>query len=151
MLSNWLAGPGLTSKLNMVLREKRGYVYTIEANYQPFVDTGMVNFYFGTDKKHLYKSIALIEKELQLLKDKTLSTLQLRQMKEKVLGQMLMAEESLSNMMQMMGKSLLDYGRVESFSEVEKKVNKLTAPALQEIAQDIFEQDKMSRLILLPQ
>jgi predicted Zn-dependent peptidase len=151
MLSNWLAGPGLTSKLNMVLREKRGYVYTIEANYQPFVDTGMLNFYFGTDKKHLYKSIELIEKELQLLKDKPLSSLQVRQMKEQVLGQMLMAEESLSNLMQMMGKSLLDYNKVESFSEVEKKVNHLTASALQEIAQDIFEKDKMSQLILLPE
>ncbi|MBC7488274.1 MAG: insulinase family protein [Cytophagaceae bacterium] len=151
MLSNWLAGPGLTSTLNMVLREKKGYVYTIEANYQPFVDTGMVNFYFGTDKKHLYKSIDLIQKELQLLKDKALSSFQLRQMKEQVLGQMLMAEESLSNMMQMMGKSLLDYGRVESFSEVEKKVNKLTPNALQEVAQEIFEKDKMSQLILLPE
>ncbi|MDB5274869.1 MAG: zinc protease [Chitinophagaceae bacterium] len=150
MLTNWLAGPGLTSKLNMVLREKRGYVYTIEANYQPFVDTGMLNFYFGTDKKQLYKSIALIDKELNALMDKPLSSLQLRQMKEQVLGQMLMAEESLSNLMQMMGKSLLDYNKVESFTDVEKKVNKLSSSALQEIAKDIFQKDKMSQLILLP-
>jgi predicted Zn-dependent peptidase len=150
MLSNWLAGPGLTSKLNMVLREKRGYVYTIEANYQPFVDTGMLNFYFGTDKKHLNKSLDLINKELYSLMQKPLSALQVKQMKEQVLGQMLMAEESLSNLMQMMGKSLLDYNRVESFVEVEKKVNRLTASFLQEIAQDVFQQDKMSQLILLP-
>ncbi len=135
----------------MVLREKRGYVYTIEANYQPFVDTGMLNFYFGTDKKHLNKSIDLIEKELTLLKNKPLSAMQLRQMKEQVLGQMVMAEESLSNLMQMMGKSLLDYNKVESFSEVEKKVNKLSASSLQEIAKDIFQKDKMSQLILLPE
>jgi predicted Zn-dependent peptidase len=111
----------------------------------------MLNFYFGTDKKHLYKSLSLIHKEIDALKSKPLSTLQLKQMKEQVLGQMVMAEESLSNLMQMMGKSLLDYNKVESFVQVEKKVNKLTAKALQDVAQEIFVQDQMSQLILLPE
>jgi len=150
MLSNWLAGPGLTSKLNMILREKKGYVYTVESNYQPFVDAGMISFYFGTDPKYLYKSLDLINKELEALKNKSLGSTQLKQLKEQVLGQMMMAEESLSNLMQMMGKSLLDYNMVESFEEVNDKIQKIKSTDLQEIAQEIFTEDKMSRLILLP-
>lgn len=150
MLSNWLAGPGLTSKLNMVLREKKGYVYTVESNYQPFLDAGMLSIYFGTDRKYLYKSIDLVQKELDALKQKTFGTVQLKQLKEQVLGQMIMAEESLSNLMQMMGKSLLDYNAVESFEEVSDKVHKIKAKDLQDIAVDVFAKDTMSRLILLP-
>ena len=150
MLSNWLAGPGLTAKLNVVLREKKGYVYSIESNYQPFVDAGMINFYFGTDKKYLHKSIDLIHKELQAVKNKSLGAVQLKQLKEQVLGQLMMAEESLSNLMQMMGKSLLDYNAVESFEEVNDKIQKIKATDLQTIAQEIFIEEKQSRLILLP-
>jgi predicted Zn-dependent peptidase len=150
MLSNWLAGPGLTSKLNMVLREKKGYVYTVESNYQPFVDAGMLSLYFGTDPKYLYKSLDLIHKELELLKTKPFGVSPLKQLKEQVLGQMMMAEESLSNLMQMMGKSLLDYNAVESFEEVSDKVQKVKSKDLQDIAIEIFAQEQMSRLILLP-
>ncbi len=150
MLSNWLAGPGLTSKLNMILREKKGYVYTVESNYQPFLDAGMLSIYFGTDRKYLYKSIDLVQKELDALKHKPFGTVQLRQLKEQVLGQMIMAEESLSNLMQMMGKSLLDYNVVESFDEVSDKVQKIKSKDLQDIAVDIFAKDTMSRLVLLP-
>jgi predicted Zn-dependent peptidase len=150
MLSNWLAGPGLTAKLNVVLREKKGYVYSIESNYQSFIDAGMINFYFGTDKKYLHKSIDLIHKELDLVKNKALGIVQLKQLKEQVLGQMMMAEESLNNLMQMMGKSLLDHNAVESFEEVSDKVQKIKAKDLQTIAQEVFVDKQQSRLVLLP-
>jgi len=42
MLTNILGGPGMNSRLNMVLREKRGYVYSIAAQFVPFTDTGLL-------------------------------------------------------------------------------------------------------------
>ncbi len=40
---------GMSSRLNLEIREKHGIAYTIESNYGPLSDTGIYSIYFGTD------------------------------------------------------------------------------------------------------
>src|SRR5690606_33492349 len=47
LINNYLGGMGMSSKLNMVIREKYGIAYTVESNYAPFTDTGLFHVYFG--------------------------------------------------------------------------------------------------------
>src|SRR6056297_1592237 len=49
LLENLIAGPGLNSRLNMLLREKLGYVYHVESSYTPFSDVGLFTLYFGSE------------------------------------------------------------------------------------------------------
>jgi predicted Zn-dependent peptidase len=48
-----------------------------------------------------------------------------------------------------MGKSLQVYGMVDTFEEIEQKVNAITANAVREVAQEIFNPEQMSTLIYL--
>ena len=72
LLTNLLGGSALNSRLNLSIREKYGYAYTVEAAYQPYSDTGLFAVYLGADKKYIKKSLSLINKELNLLKTKKL-------------------------------------------------------------------------------
>ena len=49
LLNNVLGGPGMNSKLNVSLRERRGLVYNVESNLTSYTDTGAFCIYFGTD------------------------------------------------------------------------------------------------------
>ena len=49
LLNNILGGPGMNSRLNVSLRERRGLVYTVESNLTSYTDTGAFCIYFGTD------------------------------------------------------------------------------------------------------
>lgn len=40
LLNNILGGPGMNSRLNVSLRERRGLVYTVESNLTSYTDTG---------------------------------------------------------------------------------------------------------------
>ncbi|MEX1238700.1 MAG: pitrilysin family protein, partial [Cyclobacteriaceae bacterium] len=51
LLVNILGGPGMNSRLNLALREKYGFVYSIDAHYIPYTDTGMFAVFFGTEPK----------------------------------------------------------------------------------------------------
>jgi predicted Zn-dependent peptidase len=146
MLVNILGGPGLNSRLNLALREKYGFVYNIEATYTPFIDTGIFSIYFGTEKKQLQKSIGLVLKELKKLRTIPLGTVQLHTSKAQLKGQLAMAEESNINFMQMMGKSMLDLGYIDSLEDIFEKLDKITASDLQEIALDMFREDQFSFL-----
>ncbi|KAA6441623.1 insulinase family protein [Dyadobacter flavalbus] len=151
MLVNLLGGPGMNSRFNLSLREKYGLVYSIEGNYTPYLDTGFMGIFFGTEQKQLNKSISLIHKELKRIREVPLSVLQLHQTKVQLMGQLAMSEESNMSFMLMMAKSLLDTGRVDSLPEIFAEIEQITATQLQEIAQEMFKEENFSYLTFLPE
>ncbi|MGA0559627.1 M16 family metallopeptidase [Larkinella sp. VNQ87] len=151
MLVNLLGGPGMNSRLNMNLREKYGLVYSIEASYTPFLDTGFLGIYFGTDQKHLDRSIALIGREMKLLREKPLTTLQLHHTKEQLMGQLAMSEESNQSLMLTMAKSILDTSKLDSLEEIFAEIRQVDAGLLQELAHEMFDEPSLSHLIFVPE
>jgi len=151
MLVNLLGGQGMNSRLNMNLREKFGLVYSIDAGFTPYLDTGFLGIYFGTDPKKVDRAQSLILKEMQLLRDKPLTTLQLHQTKEQLMGQLAMAEESNQSFMLMMAKSVLDINRVESLPDIFGEIRAVSAEQLQTLAQEMFDPAQMSYLTFMPE
>lgn len=151
MLTNILGGPGMNSRLNMALREKHGYVYSIDASYNPYVDTGMFSVFFGTDARQVNRSIGLVQKEFKLLREKKLGDLQFHKAKEQLMGQLAMSEENNGSMMLMMAKSLLDIESVPSLESVFNDIRKVTREDLIDIANEMLVEDQMSILSFLPE
>jgi predicted Zn-dependent peptidase len=151
MLVNLLGGPAMNSRLNLALREKYGFVYSVEANYTPYIDTGFMAVYFATEKKQLNKSISLVLRELKLLRETPLGRMQLHGLKEQLMGQLAMSEESNVNFMLMMAKSILDMNRVDKLDEIFESVQQITAKDLQNLANEMFEEDQMSLLTFVPE
>jgi predicted Zn-dependent peptidase len=149
-LINLLGGPGMNSRLNLTLREKHGLVYAIDAQYIPYQDTGMLAIFFGTDPKMVKRSLKLVRKELSMLSDKPLGTLQLHRAKEQLVGQLAMAEENNMNLMLMMGKSLLDLDHIQSLEDTIQQVRNITARKLQDLAQEMFDYKDFSILTFMP-
>jgi len=147
LTNNILGGQGLNSRLNMSLREKNGYVYSVESSYSPYVDTGVLSIYFGTDKKNLDKSIRLAYREFDKLKKQKLGSLQLSRAKKQMIGQLARGAESHESLMLSMAKNHLVYNTVDSMEEIAAKVNSVTANQVLEITNDLFDFDRLSTLI----
>ena len=150
MLVNALGGPAMSSRLNLALREKHGYVYSIDAHYSSFSDTGLFSIHFGTEPKQLMKSITLVKKELKRLRTSPMGTRQLHVAKEQLMGQMAMSEENNASLMLMMGKSLINSDKIESIEEVFNQIEKITAGQLQNIANEMFDDNMLSYLTFSP-
>lgn len=150
MLSNILGGPGMNSRLNLALREKYGFVYSIDATYQSYSDTGLFGIFFGTEPGQLQRSIKLVNKELERLRQVPLGTLQLHTAKEQLMGQLAMAEENNASFMLMMGKSILDLERIDTIDEIFNKIKSVSAKELQDLANEMFAKDQMSQLTYTP-
>ncbi|NBP69927.1 MAG: insulinase family protein [Cytophagia bacterium] len=150
LLVNMLGGSGMNSRLNLSLREKYGYVYSIDAHYIPYADTGLFAIFFGTEPKQLDRCIKLVKKELDRFREKKLSQKQLDEAKEQIKGQMAMSEENNLSLMMMMGRSILDYNRVPSIEEVFEKINAITPASMLRIANEMFREKELSQLIIKP-
>ncbi len=150
MLINLLGGPSMNSLLNVSVREKHGLVYSIEATFTSYMDSGFWAIYFGTEPNQVAKAIRLIHKEFDKLKEKALSPAQLTKIKSQLKGQMAMAEEGNLNFMLMMAKNLLDREKIESLDEIFTQIDFVTAEQLQQLAIDMLNPHELSRLIFEP-
>ena len=150
LLNNILGGPSMNSRLNLALREKYGYVYSIESSYQPFSDTGFFGIFFGTEEKTLKKSTQIVHRELHKLRTKKLGTMQLHMAKEQAIGQMAMAEENYAALMLVFGKSLIDHGKIDPLERIFEQIRSTTAEEVLAIAEEIFNPEQLSYLTYLP-
>ena len=151
LLNNYLGGPGMSSKLNLEIREKHGICYTIESNYIPFSDTGIFSIYTGTDKDKMEKCQSLVKKELEKLSNKKLGVTSLHQAKQKFIGQISLAEENRLSVIISLAKNILEEGKADSLVEIYKKINLVTASDILSVANDILMLDKLSSLTFLPE
>jgi predicted Zn-dependent peptidase len=147
LLNNLLGGPAMNSRLNLGIREKYGFTYQLESNYISYSDTGIFSIYFGTDPANLNKTEALIEKELNQLRSKKLSNLELRNAIEQLCGQVALSQESRMSNVIGHAKNILLYDRVDPISTWVKKVRSITAKQIQEMANEVFDPQNMSQLI----
>ena len=150
LLNNILGGPAMNSRLNIGIREKYGLTYNIESSYNFYSDVGLFSIYLGTDVKHIYKTIGLVKKELQKLRTKKLSPMQLKNAKRQLIGQTTLSEENNCNVMLGQGKSILQYNYVESLTEVYKKIEAISADELIDAANEIFADNQLSMLLFKP-
>lgn len=150
LLNNLLGGTGMSSRLNLQIREKYGIAYTIESNYTPFSDTGIFSIYFGTDVEKSKRARVLVYKELKKLRENKMSGIALHQSKQKLTGLIALGEENRIGLIISMTKSLTDYGKVDTLNEIYAKINAITADQLLEISNDIFNPDILSSLTFEP-
>ena len=147
LLNNVLGGPGMNSRLNVALRERRGLVYTVEANLTSYTDTGTFCIYFGTDTQDLDTCLRLIYRELKRLRDTRMTASQLAAAKKQLIGQIGVASDNFENNALGMGKAFLHYGKCESPEELFARIEALTADQLLEVANEMLAEDYLSVLI----
>lgn len=151
LLTNFLGGPGMNTRLNLLLREKYGLVYSVDASYTAYNDTGNVSIGFATEPATWERTYQLLDKELKRYRQTPLGVRQLHQAKRQFMGQIAMSEESNSSYMLTLGRSILDEGYLPTLPEVFAEIERLTAKDLLEVMNEVFAQESLSRLVYTPE
>ena len=142
---NILGGPSANSLLNILLREKHGLSYNVEATYTPYSDTGIVGIYFSSDHDNAEQCVELIEREVGRLCREHITPRRLAIAKRQFVAQMAISMESNEGYMLGAGKSYLLYKDIDTLEEAYKKVMAITATQICDVAADSL--SNLSRLI----
>ena len=147
LLNNLLGGPGMNSRLNVALRERRGLVYNVEANLTSYTDTGTFCIYFGCDPEDASTCLRLVRLELKRLRDRRLTAAQLAAAKKQLTGQLIVASDNNEANALGMAKTFLHYNRYESLSDVFRRIDALTPDLLLDVAGEMLDEDRLSVLV----
>lgn len=147
LLNNILGGPAMNSRLNVAIRERYGFCYTIESQYVPFSDTGLFYIYAGVDLDAEERVIDLIKTELRRIAETPLTPRQLRTAQQQFIGQMAINNDNGLNEMQSIGKACLSFEHVDTIEEMNADIMRVTADELASIAAQRFKPDTLSTLV----
>lgn len=147
LLTNVLGGPALNARLTLLVREKYGYAYNIEANYTAYSDVGFWMIYMGTDKKYLDKALKLINGELSSVCDANLKEDELVRAKEQLKGHIALSLDSNIELMFNLGKTVMIHGKVDSMEEIYRQIDDIQLSELKEVAEKYVVRENLSQLI----
>ena len=138
----------MNARLNLSLRERNGLVYTVESTMVSYSDTGVWCTYFGCDPHDVKRCLRLVNKELQRVMDKPLTTSQLNAAKRQIKGQLGVACDNRESFALDFGKSFLHYGWEKDITDLFKRIDNLTADNIQQVAKEIFATERLTTLII---
>ena len=147
LLNNILGGPAMNSRLSLNIREKYGFAYTIESQYNAYSDVGLFSVYMGVDPESLERAIDLVYKELDKLCNQKLGTMQLHHAKQQLIGQLALGRESGMSELLAITRSMLMNEPIESIPEIIHTIDVITAEDLMAEANEVFNRERLTTLI----
>lgn len=148
LLNNMLGGPGMNARLNVILRERRGLVYSVESSMVCYGDTGLWAVYFGCDPHDVNRCVRLVKSEFKRLMEKPLSEKTLAAAKKQIKGQLAVACDNNENFAIDFGKSFLHFGDEKDIEKLYQKIDAVTAEQIQQVAKEIFDKDTLATLVI---
>ena len=147
LLNNIVGGPTMNSRLNMVVRERHGLVYSIDSFLNSYPDTGFWSLYFGCDAEDVARCRQLVVRELQRLCDKPLTTAALRTAKAQICGQIGISCDNFEAFAVAMAKQYAHFGTQRDMLRIMEGIQTVSAAELQDLARTIYDTDGLYTLI----
>src|SRR5258708_2236438 len=147
-----ILGRGMSSRLFIEVRERRGLAYSVHTNVEHYTDTGYISTYTGIDPKKTEETIKVILEECyKLTSDKNaLTRAELVKAREYIKGHIALALENTSAVNSFFGEQELLLGKIKTPEEIYKEIDKVTIEDIIRVAKDIFKKEKLNLSLIGP-
>ncbi len=142
MLLNIILGAsGLSSRLFLELREKKGLAYTVRSSYENHSKCAVFSIYIGTEPSNIQTSIEGFKIEIEKIKNELISEEELHNAKNNIIGKQQFITETNSQQANLMAYYSISGKPFEYQKEVIAALKKVTAEELKECANKYFTDD----------
>ena len=145
-----ILGGGMSSRLFVEVREKRGLAYMVRASMGSFSDCGAVQVQAGLDPARLEEALLTIQNEIKKLTKEEVSVRELENAKNNLIGRLALALEESNIQAERIAKQFWFLPRVDDFNETKKKIKAVTIKQVQQIAKELFDFTEMRLAVIGP-
>lgn len=148
MLINVILGAsGLSSRLFLELREKKGLAYTVRSAYETHRKSAVFSIYIGTEPSNIETSIAGFKEEIEKIKTLPVSEEELKNAVNNLIGKQQFVTETNSQQANMMAYYSIMGKPFAYRSELQEKLRKVTPEQVLACAQKYFTEDYVLTII----
>lgn len=147
-----ILGVGMSSRLFMEVRERRGLCYAVGTYTDHFNDVGTMVTYAGvpTDIKKVQEAIKVIKYEHESLAEGNIIDSELARAKEILKGRLILSLEDTFNVGYIYGKQLLHEGEIKPVEEIIKRIEEVSASDVINLARDIIKPSQANLALIGP-
>ena len=145
-----ILGGGMSSRLFLEVREKRGLAYSVHAWADKYPDTGYFAVQAGVEHDKLEKTIQTILAELRKIKRTRVSPKELAKAQSYLNGTFTLSQETSDEIAQFAATTLVNTGKVKTLEEILRAISAVTVADVERVARDIFKTDKLNLAIIGP-
>lgn len=145
-----ILGGGMSSRLFMEVRERRGLAYYVRASGSNYQDTGVFNIGAGVQVNKIEEALKVILQELDKIKTGKVDAKELSKAKEFLKGKTTLALEDNQVRLDWFLDSSAFRSKILTPSEAFKKIDGVSALDVQKVARDLFQKNKMSLAVIGP-
>lgn len=145
-----ILGEGMSSRLFMQVRERRGLAYHVGSSHGSYKDTGSFTAYGGLKLEKVYEGLEVIKAELERTVAEKVTEEELKKAKEMERGRLALRSESTNFLAEYFGVKFILDGKIETFEEYLKKIDAVTMQNIQEVARELFLKNRYNLQIIGP-
>ncbi|MBI2018830.1 insulinase family protein [Candidatus Daviesbacteria bacterium] len=145
-----ILGEGMSSRLFIQVRERRGLAYRVSASNNCYLDTGTFTAYAGLKLEKVYEGLEVIYAELIRTVMEKVSGEELKKAKEMIRGRIALHSESTNFLAEYFGTNFVLEGKIETFEEYLKNIENVTVEDIQKIARELFVKEKFNLQVIGP-
>lgn len=149
-LLSTILGGGMSSRLFVNVREKRGLAYYVRADHEAYLDAGAFAASAGVDLKRIDDAIQVILLEFLQIAQKPVGEKELKKAKEYLKGRLILSWEDSRTVASTFGIDELMEGRVRTLEEFLKKIDEVEAQGIQRVAKQLFVGSKLNLAVIGP-
>ena len=143
-----ILGGGMSSRLFIQVRERRGLAYYVYSLAEHFADVGYLASRAGVDLNKIEEAIKVILEEYR--KIEKVKEEELAKAKEFLKGRLILELEDSRFMASIFGTSEISEGKIRTPEEIMAKIDKVTLEDLERVAGDIFRPEKLNLAVIGP-
>ncbi len=147
-LLNSILGSGMSSRLFQNVREKQGLVYHISSDLTLYRDSGVLGVFAGTSPGSMRRVVESVMHEFRSIKNGPVTAEELRRAKDNLKASIVLGLESTSSRMSNLARQDIFFGRFFDVEETIERVEAVTIPQVQEIAQTFLQPEKLALTIV---
>jgi predicted Zn-dependent peptidase len=145
-----ILGRGMSSRLFTNVRERQGLAYTIFAEINNYVDTGLFHAYAGVNLDKIEQAITSVLHELELVRREPVTKAELAKAKQQLRAGLEMSLESNGSVADRIGTQLLLTGRVKPIDETLAEIESVTLADVQRVARAMLAPERLRFAIIAP-
>lgn len=145
-----ILGGGMSSRLWAQIRGEMGAAYYVRAENDELTDHGYFAASAGVHNQKLIPVVKAMLEEFRKLRDRKVDEKELTKAKEHMIGGMMLDLETSDSVANFYGAQELLRKRVEAPDVVAEKIRSVTTEQIQEVAQDIFKNEKLNLALIGP-
>lgn len=145
-----ILGGGMSSRLFVEVREKRGLAYMVHAGAYGFRDTGAVFIRSGLDPARLPEALKVIREELNKIKKEKVTAKELKDAEENLAGHTVLSMEESNAQANWYAHQFWFAKEMETPEEVIAKIRRVKASDVQKLAGQLFDEEKMRLAVIGP-